>query len=85
MSKTQMINLGRDSERWLKLMLHLQNSLPGVFRCMFDDEQTARTAAHRMCANINRHPSWFNMVVCQRGCEVYVIKTQYVQKVMIRE
>lgn len=85
MNKTQTINMAKVPDRWLKLMLHLQNAVPGVFQLIFPDVEAARKANRRISSVVERHPSWFPMVVCQRDCCVYVIKTQYVQKVVIRD
>jgi hypothetical protein len=85
MSKTQVINLHNLPDKWLKLMLHIQNSVPNVFQLTFPDDKTARTAGNRMNMVMSRHPSWFNLMVCQRGCEVYVAKINNVQKVVIKD
>ena len=79
------INLNRTPDKWMKLMLHLQNAVPGVFQLIFPDAETARKAANRMSTAVDRHPTWFQMLVAQRGCSVYVIKTQHVQKVVIKD
>ncbi len=85
MNKTQTINIGKLHQKWLKLMLHLQNAVPGVFQLIFPDAKAARTAQHRMSCVVDTHPGWFHMLIVQRDCCVYVVKTQYVQKVVIRD
>lgn len=85
MSKTQVINLINVHDKWLKLMLHLQNALTGAFQLIFPDADTARIAANRMNDAVDRHSEWFNLVICKRGSYVYVFKTQNVQKVVIRD
>lgn len=79
----QMINLGRTPGRYLRLMHHLQNGLPGVYRVMFSDVETARNASKQIKAILDRHPTWFDLVVMQRGCDIYVIKNHVVKKVVI--
>lgn len=85
MNKTQVINLGQTPEKWLKLMLHLQNAIPGVFQLIFPDVEAARKATHRMTNAVDRHSEWFHLIICQRGCGVYVIKTQYIQQVVLKD
>jgi hypothetical protein len=85
MNKTQVICLNRTPEKWMKLMLHLQNAIPGVFQLVFPDEKAASGAAKCMVELVNRRPTWFKMLVIKRGCTVCVIKTQYVQKVVIKD
>jgi hypothetical protein len=77
------VNLGRTPEKWLKLMLHLQNSMPSTFRLVFPDEASASNAGSKLIRVIQRQPTWFDVVITRRGCDVYVIKTQDVQKVVI--
>ena len=83
--KTQEISLKKVPHKWLKLMLHLQNSAQGVFRLVFPDVKAAKDAQHRMHNMMDAHPGWFQMLITQRGCDVYVIKNQCVQKVVIRD
>jgi hypothetical protein len=83
MNKTQVIDISNVPHRWLTLLLHLQNAVPGVFQLIFPDAQAARDAQHRMSKSMATHPTWFHMLIVQRDCCVYVIKTQYVQKVVI--
>ena len=85
MAKTEVINLGRTPEKWLKLMLRLQNSLIGTYQLTFPDVETARNAAKNIKAVMDKDPTWFQLVSIQRGCNIYVIKTQHVQKVVIRD
>ena len=85
MHETQVIHLNNVPEKWVKLLLQLQNALPGAFQLVFPDAKTAQSASSRIRAAIDRYPVWFHMVICQRDRCVYVIKTQYVQKVMIRD
>ena len=84
MSDIQVIEVQRVHNGWLKLLLHLQNSVPGVFQLVFPDAESARNASSRMSANISRNPTWFRLVLLQRGSCIYVIKTDFMHKVAIR-
>lgn len=79
----QMIKLGRTPGKYLRLMHHFQNGLPGAYHVMFSNAESARKASARMKNTMDRNPGWFSLVIIQRGCDVYVIKTQHVQKVVI--
>jgi hypothetical protein len=85
MPKTEVVKLGRTPEKWLKLMLHLQNSIPSTFRLVFTDEASASDAGSKLNRVIQRQPTWFNTVITRRGCDIYIIKTQGVQKVVIEK
>lgn len=85
MAETTVINMGKVPGKWLKLMLHFQNTTTGVFRCVFPDNQTAKKSAHCMTSTMEKHPNWFTMVVCQRGCDVYLIRKEHAQKVVIKD
>ena len=81
----KIIILGNVPHKWQRLLLHLQNAVPDTFRCVFPDVETARDAGRKMLMVIRRRLTWFNMEICVRGCDVYVIKTDRVQKVVIRD
>jgi hypothetical protein len=83
--KVQVIKIGRTARRWLKLMLHFQNAVPGAFHLPFPDRATAHKVAHRMTNAMEDRSEWFNMLVIQRENNVYVIKPQHMQKVVIRD
>jgi len=83
MAKTEVIKMSGTSEKWLKLMLHLQNSLVGTYQLTFRDVEAARNAAKSIKAVMDKDPTWFQLVSLQRGCNIYIIKTQFVQKVVI--
>ena len=85
MSKTQVINLGKTDDKWLKLMHYLQNALPGTYQLVFPDSDSAVKASRRLSEMVTRHPTWFPMVVCQRYSCVYVIKVPFAQKVIVKD
>lgn len=84
MANVEVISLSNVPEKWLKLMLHLQNSSPGAFQLIFPSAKEAKNASKSMWAVMKRNPTWFPLVLMQRDCSIYVIKTQYVRKVMIQ-
>lgn len=81
----KVINVGGVVKPWFRLLTHLKNSIPHSFRLVFSDETSARKAAKGMGNSITDQPQFAGMVVCRRGCEVYVIKTDFAQKVVIRD
>lgn len=85
MNKPQVINMAKVPEKWLKLMLHLQNAVPGVFQLIFPDATTARKANDKICAVIDRNPTWFHLLILQRKTSIFVIKTQHMQKVVVKD
>lgn len=85
MSKVQVINLTKTHEKWVKLLLYFQNGLPGVYQIILPDAETATKTMKKLYAALGRHPSWFNLMISQRENLIYVIKTQFVQKVVLKD
>lgn len=83
MAEVRHVNMAKVPEKWQKLMLWFQNTPGAVFRCTFPDRQTAKKHVHAMESVINRHPSWFTLLVSLRGNDIYVIRTEKAQKVVI--
>ena len=84
MSNVHVITMDRGDDKWVNLMYHLQNSIHGVSEVSFADKEEARNACKNMSAVVHRRPTWFHMVVFQRGCSVYVIDTKRMQRVVLR-
>lgn len=84
MSNVNVITLGRGDDKWVNLMYHLQNSTNGAFEISFADREEAKSACKSMSAVVSRRPTWFHLVVFQRGCSVYVIDTKLMQKAVLR-
>ena len=85
MAETLECNLVGVSEKWMRLMLTLANRPEDLFVCRFDDDKTARNAAHKMDAVKNNRPAWFkDVLVSVRGSEVYVVKTTRAKKVRVK-
>ena len=85
MTKTKVINLAQTEDKWLKLMLHFNNSIPMVFRIKCTDPEAAGEVRKRLAHVMNRQPTWFNMVIAQRQCDVYVVKCDRAQDVVIKD
>lgn len=86
MPKTLVINLGKTDDKWLKLLLHLQNAVPMVFRIRCEDEATAKDLQKRLAHCMNRQPTWFaNIIITKRGSNVYVVKVAGAQEIVIRD
>ena len=82
MEKVKVINL-TGNNKWLNLLHCLNNSVPHIFAIQCKDETEAKYTAHWMQNVITGHQTWFPMVIIRRGSEVYVIKTQFSQKVVV--
>lgn len=84
MSK-MVVNLARTPDKWLRLMLHFQNSIPTIFRITMPDKESAKFVRARLDHVQVRQPTWFNMLVILRGCDVFVVKLDRVQEVVIKD
>lgn len=85
MNDVQVIDIGHTQDKWLKLMLHLQNGVPNAYCLTFPDPDTAKNAAIRMRMVMKRRHTWFSLLISQTGAEVYVVKTTGARKVVIRD
>lgn len=85
MDEVKIITMKKTTGKWLKLMLNLNNSVPHIFRIVCKDEDSAKKTFHRLDNVIREHPTWFDMVVIRKGSDVYVVKTYFAQKVVIRD
>lgn len=77
------VNMNNTPQRWVKLMLTFQNSVKSAFKMTFKDGQTARRVSHVMQTTIENNPTWFRMIVIKRGPTVYVLKTDFMQEVVL--
>lgn len=85
MYKPKIINVNQTHEKWMKLVLHLYNAPPAVHHCIFQDADTGIRAASAMRNIVNSHPTWFPITIIQRGCDVWVIKNESIQKAVIHD
>lgn len=72
-------------QKWQRLLLYMQNKPHEAFIIKFDDVKDARAAMLRLRRAIDYNPSWYNLDMFQRGCNVYVIKPDKAQKVVIQD
>ena len=85
MDNVQVIDIVDVNEGWLKLMLHFQNSAHyQVFKIISPNKEEAIKCRRRMEETIRRNPSWFNMIVAARGCDVYAVKLNRARTVEVR-
>ena len=82
MAETITVKIG-NHQKWQRLLLMIQNSPHASFRIAFKDNEEARTVLQKLYRAIWDRPSWFNLVLCQRGCDIYIIKPDKAQKVVI--
>lgn len=73
------------NQRWQRLLLYMQNSPHTSFRMRFEDHDKARDTLQRLHKTMMNRPSWYDLVLCQRGCDIYVIKPDKAQKVVIQD
>ena len=83
MPNVQVINMENTPHRWMTLMFHFQNSSTGVFELVFPDTKQARTARMRMASVLGSRPGWFRMVILQKDCSIFIIKTCHIKKVQL--
>lgn len=81
----KVVNIGNSPQKWHDLLLLLKNATPTAFCLEFPDWQLAKDAARRILHQVEKYSSWFPMVVARRGCNVYVVKTPFAQKVVIKD
>ena len=82
--ETIAVKIGKH-QKWQKLLLYMQNKPHEAFIIKFDDAKEARIALLRLKRSIDYNPSWYNLDMFQRGCNVYVIKPDIAQKVVITD
>lgn len=83
-NETKVINLKNTPKKWMKLMLYFQNTPGMVFRCVCPDRETARKYVHCMESAVRCQPGWFTLLVCHRGNDIWVIRSDKAEKVVIQ-
>ena len=76
------VKLGQH-QKWMKLLLYMQNSPQPVFIMNFDDHDKARVMMLRLKRSIMYQPTWFTLTIIQRGCDLFIIKPDKVKKVVV--
>ena len=84
MAEAQVIDMVDVKDGWLKLMLRFANSTDTVFRCECRNKEEALIARNNLNNTIRNRDTWFNMIVVQRGTDVYVVKVDRAKRVVIR-
>jgi hypothetical protein len=79
------VNIGNSQKKWHDLLLLLRNSTSTSFCLEFPDSTTAKNAVMRMLHQIEKYSSWFPMVVARRGSNVYIVKTAFARKVVVKD
>lgn len=83
--KTQVIDVSRAHCKWQKLLVYLQNRIPDVFILEFPDELAAKRAEKNISRALRDGVPGCTMMHVHRGCNVYIVKLQNAQKVVIHE
>lgn len=79
------VNIGNSPQKWHDLLLLLQNSTSTSFCLEFPDWKIAKDAARRILCQVDKYSSWFPMVVARRGSDVYIVKTAFARKVVVKD
>ena len=79
------VNIGNSQQKWHDLLLLLRNSTATSFCLEFPDSTVAKNAVMRILHQIEKYSSWFPFVVARRGCNVYVVKTNFAKKVVVKD
>ena len=69
--------------KWLALLNHIRHSAPAVYQITFSTSRQAGDSAKYMTATMERNPTWFEMAIVHKGCNVWVIKSEHIQKAVI--
>lgn len=86
MAKEIKVKLGASkSKKWQRLLLYIQNTPGAVFIMEFDDYEEARCVMMRLYKSIAYHPTWYNLTIIQRKGNLYIIKPNMAQKVVITD
>lgn len=81
--ETITVKIGKH-QKWQKILLYMQNKPHEAFIIKFTDVKEARIALLRLKRSVAYNPSWYNLDMFQRGCNIYVIKPDNAQKVVIQ-
>ena len=79
------VNIGNSQQKWHDLLLLLRNSTATSFCLEFPDSTVAKNAVMRILHQIEKYSSWFPMVVARRGSNVYIVKTAFAKKVVVKD
>ena len=79
------INMCGVTHKWLALMNYIRHSAPAVYQINFPDSKKASDVAKRLYSTVERNPTWFDVVIINKGCTVYVIKNDNIQKVVLKD
>ena len=79
------VNIGNSQQKWHDLLLLLRNSTATSFCLEFPDSTAAKNAVVRFLHQIEKYSSWFPMVVARRGSNVYIVKTAFAKKVVVKD
>jgi hypothetical protein len=78
------INMSPDPGKWITLMNYIRHSAPGAYQLTFPDRKTAERAARNIYTTVERNPTWFEVKIVRTGCDVFVIKKEYLQKAVVK-
>lgn len=71
-------------DKWLALMNHIRHSAPAVYQLTFADRDTAEKSARKIYTTMVRNPTWFEVEIIRKGCDVYIIKKDCIQKAVVK-
>ena len=71
--------------KWQRLLLYMQNSTKSSFSMKFNSHEEAKDAHQRLYKAMSSRPTWYNLTICIRDCEIYIINPDKAQKVVIED
>ena len=80
--KIKEIHMRNVPDKWQRLLLHLQNAPETAVRIVFPTSRKAAYARDSMRKSMYNQ-EWYSLLVTVRGCDVYVINIDRVQKVRL--
>lgn len=82
--RSQVVNLKGVYQKWVRLLTHIQNGTSPICRCTFEDEAGAKHAYYKL-HNACVRDSWFRLVIFRRQNEVYIVKSDAIQDLIVEE
>lgn len=81
--RPQVVKLDGVHHKWFMLMTHAQNGTMPVHRCTFPSVDEAKHAYYRMRESRERNP-WFRLELIRKDCDVYIVKSDAIQEVIVK-
>lgn len=83
MADVKIIKIQKCPDKWMQLLLYLQNSPQTSFRIEFPTKEKAAYARDKMRRTLYSRDEWFSLLITAHGSDVYVINMNRVQKARV--